>query len=249
MILQQSADFWLRFDCYYTRYPYALLQTLDMTPAERAAWSARFLDPERTPPCCLDAHCSLKLQERGAEAPDLPTSAAVRGALQCVDQDDSCTTTVENERQHGRMRCEGSRNATKKDVPRTICQALLAEWSLEHAGRGFSGLSPQDTEERLRAVALKVGQQGRQGRVGYKSARLRYADRMDAADCAAGRRQRTRRAMSENKKRRRDEWDNMSDGRSTKRRFVEEFRPSARSPRGPRRRLRWLCDGVQGPGR
>ena len=123
------------------------------------------MDRERTPPCCLDFHCSLKLQERGLEAPDLLSSAPVIGALRCVDQDDSCTTTIENERQHGRMRRICRRNATTKGILRTATQAVLTEWMLEHESRGFSALSMKDTTERLRAVAVKVGQQGRAGSV------------------------------------------------------------------------------------
>ena len=95
VILQQSADFWLRFDCYYESYPQCLLQTLYMSAAERTQWWHNFFDQARTPPCCLDPHFSLKLQRRGPVSAPLYRGSHLWNVFRSIEQDDSCTTTVE----------------------------------------------------------------------------------------------------------------------------------------------------------
>ena len=95
LIVQQSADFWLRFDCYYESYPQCLLQTLSMSARERTHWWRNFFNKAQTRPCCLDPHFSLKLQRMGPVSAPLYRGSLLWNVFRSIEQDDSCTTTVE----------------------------------------------------------------------------------------------------------------------------------------------------------
>ena len=249
IILQQSADFWLRFDCYYNRYPQCLLKTLHMSSADRAQWWRNFFDPTRTPPCCLDPHFSLKLQQRGPASTPVHRGSHLWDALQSIARDDSCTTTIENERQHGRMRCVCRRHSTQKAVQRVSAEAVLTEWVLEHRSRGFSSLTQSDLQERFRVVLKEAGARTRKRKKRAQGRRcvppkLRFVNAQDSLDARLAGRKRTREEMLADRRRLAGLWDATPDDDPTKRRILEEFRNEVQGARLAR--LAMPRDGVQG---
>ena len=250
LILQQSADFWLRFECYYDKYPQCLLQTLSMSSADRSRWWRNFFDQTRTPPCCLDPHFSRKLQQRGLASTPVHRGSPLWEVLQSIARDDSCTTTIENERQHGRMASVTRRHAQKrKGVQRLAAEGLLAEWLVEHRRRGFSTLAREDVQERFRkfvrassARARSSQKQDRTTRPG--SAKMRFINAQDSVDSKVAGRKRTRQEMVANRRRLAALWDSMPEDHPTKRSSLEEFRDGVEASRLAR--LVKPRDGVQG---
>ena len=123
-----------------------------------------------------------------------------------IEQDDSCTTTVENERQHGRMRSVSRRHGSRKAVQRVAVEAVLTEWSMEHRSRGLSSLTQNDCKERFRtallAVAARRSKRNKRGQGGrLVPAKLRFVNEQDSLDRRVAGRKRTRNEMLTNRKR------------------------------------------------
>ena len=219
IVLQQDAEFWLRFDLHWDALPRTwfklrLGMDIDSFLAELA----------RTPPCCKDKWFTQQAEKKPRAAFGKP----LLQALESVDLDDSSSTVVEVERQHGRLRVGYGVNL--QSLNRSLTRAYLQEWMLEHYDRGFESDPYRVAEERLRKV-VRAGKRKRK-RLGQaaqgSNPRQMFITAMDVASkAAAGSRSWSDYVAS--RKRWGDVWDSLPCDDAQKLAYKKEFADQAAS--------------------
>eukprot|EP00971_Amphidinium_carterae_P150075 2974853-Amphidinium_carterae.1 len=177
LLLQQSADFSLRFDLHYNAFPRQWF-----TPA--AMFSAEALEDiiqraATLPACCVDTLFTQRLLQKWPSGEGLPRSV-LQSALKSISSEDSACCIVENERQHGRLRAGYGKHL--QGLRQTLAEGYLMEWQLEHADRGFGHTDAVlQRGERLRTVIknLRVLKKDKERRGRSGNAKLAWVAAQD----------------------------------------------------------------------